>query len=55
VTSLCRALSADEADWPLFKKPMLSAVAARKQAARKPSRGSFRFLLSTPAGWLPGL
>jgi hypothetical protein len=34
VTSLWRALLADEADRALFRKPMLSAVAARKQGRR---------------------
>jgi hypothetical protein len=36
VTSLCRALLADDADQALFRKPMLSAVVARKQAAPRP-------------------
>ena len=36
MTSLCRALLADDVDQALFRKPMLSAVAPRKQAAPRP-------------------
>jgi len=37
VTSLCRALLADDAHQALFRKPMLSVVAAPRQAAGKRS------------------
>jgi len=37
VTSLCRALWAHDADQALFRKPMVSAVPARRQAAGKRS------------------
>src|SRR6266404_767213 len=51
VTSLCRALLADDADWALFRKPDAISRSRGQTRSPKPMRGQFGFCLP-PADFL---